>query len=310
MIEASLKTTILLAIIMTVVAMITYLERKLLALIQLRKGPSIVGPVGLFQPIADCVKLLCKQILWPQDVSKFLFCIPPFTSITCTLLCFLFIPFPYFGAILPSQYSLLFVFGLSMLSSFGECLPGLIMPSKYSQYGSYRAITQVLSYELCLALCILNVGILSGGYNFEIIISKQSIWNVVPLPHVFVIFIAAGLAEGNRTPFDTLEAEQELIAGYHTEYSSVLFCVFYINEYTKLLLLSIIGTLLFFGGFNENSVYELCLFFIKVLCLITLVIITRGVLPRYRFNDIIRLFWKRFVPILFVSALILMILLR
>ena len=289
---------------MCVVAFITYLERKTLALLQLRKGPSLAGPFGLLQPVADCIKLLCKQILWPKDVSKLLFIIPPFISVTSSLLIILFIPFPYFGAVISCKYDVLFVLCLSILSSFGECLPGLIINSRYAQYGSYRAITQILSYELCLTLCLINVCIVSGGFDFETIIkSQKSLWHAIPLIHVFFIYVLSSLAEGNRTPFDTLEAEQELIAGYHTEYSGVLFCMFYITEYTNVLLSSLLVAMLFLGGW-ESTQFGILELFIKTGILMMFIIVTRAVLPRYRFNDIIKLFWGVFIPILIASIIV------
>ena len=299
-----IKTFFLLAVIMTVVAFITYVERKTLALLQLRKGPSVAGPFGLFQPIADCIKLLCKQILWPKGVSKIAFAIPPIISVTCALLITLFIPFPYFGSVIDTQCSVLYVLCLSLFSSFGECLPGLLVNSKYAQYGSYRAIIQVLSYELCLTLCVINVCFISKSFDFSVIAEKQNLWNVIPLCHVFVIYLLASLASSNRTPFDTLEAEQELIAGYHTEYSGVLFCIFYITEYTNILLYSLLISLLFLGGWHMNSALGFIELFVKTSLTLLFIIVTRAVLPRYRFNDIIKLFWGIFIPVLVVSIIV------
>ena len=298
----AIVTTITLAIILTIVAMITYVERKLLAAVQLRKGPSIVGPLGLFQPIADCVKLLCKQIIWSKDTSKILFCLPPFISILFTLICFLYVPLPFIGSIIKCEYSAIIVVCLSTLSAFGECLPGLISNSQYQRYGAYRAMKQIMSYELCIVLCVLNVCLISDSYDLSIIAEKT---NLFVLPHIFIIYIAASLAEGNRTPFDVLEAEQELIAGYHTDYSGILFGVFYINEYANILLSSLLTSTLFFSV-NCNSVIGICSYAIYAMFILFFIIITRAVLPRYRFNDIIILFWYKFIPILFVSMLFLM----
>ena len=185
-----LRTIALVVTLMCIVAMITYIERKILAALQLRKGPSIVGPLGLLQPIADCIKLLCKQIIWPEGTSRLLFCLPPLVSITFTLLTILFIPFPIFGAMITCDYSIIYVAALSMFASFGECLPGIILKSQYAAYGARRAIMQVMSYELCLVLCLLNVCILSGYFDFNsIITSQKNGWNAFLLFHVFAIFI-------------------------------------------------------------------------------------------------------------------------
>ena len=289
---------------MSVVAMITYIERKTLALLQLRKGPSVAGPLGLFQPIADCIKLLCKQILWPEGVSKIVFILPPFISVASTLLIILFIPLPYFGAIISCKYSVIFVVCLSLFASFGECLPGLVINSKYAQYGSYRAIIQTLSYELCLTLCLINIFIMADSFDFESIMSSQSkIWYIVPLFHVFCIYVLSSLAAGNRTPFDILEAEQELIAGYHTEYSGVLFCMFYITEYTNILLSSLLISMLFLGGW-QISLFGFIELTLKTSIVMMFIIVTRAVLPRYRFNDIIKLFWGIFIPVLIASIIL------
>lgn len=297
-----IQTTALLVVVMFIVAMITYIERKILAALQLRKGPSIVGPFGVLQPLADCIKLLCKQIIWPEETSKLLFCVPTFISITFTLLIILFIPFPIFGAIINCDYSIIFIAALSMIASLGECLPGVILKSQYAIYGARRAIIQVMSYELCLVLCLLNIGVLSDGFDFQCIMKSQSnIWNIVPLCHVFIIFLAVAFAESNRTPFDTLEAEQELIAGYHTEYSGVLFCVFYITEYTNIFVSSLLISIMFLGGW-ENDLYGIVQCICKTMFIVCFIIITRAVLPRYRFYDIIVLFWKHCIPILVISA--------
>lgn len=296
--NSAIVTTITLAIILMIVAMITYVERKLLAAVQLRKGPSIVGPLGLFQPIADCIKLLCKQIIWPKEVSPILFCLPPFLSILFTLICFLYVPLPFIGAMVKCEYSAIIVVCLSTLSAFGECLPGLISNSQYQKYGAYRAMKQIMSYELCIILCVLNVCLISDSYDLCVIAEKT---NVLFLFHVFVIYVAASLAEGNRTPFDVLEAEQELIAGYHTDYSGILFGVFYINEYANILLSSLLISAMFFGVYGSISIYISC-----TLLMMFFIIITRAVLPRYSFNDVIKLFWFKLIPVLFLSILFIM----
>lgn len=297
----AITTIVTLAVIMISVAMITYVERKLLAAFQLRKGPSIVGPIGLFQPIADCVKLLCKQIIWPKNISKTIFCLPPFISILFTLVCFLYVPIPFVGAIIKCDYSAIIVVCLSTLSALGECLPGLISDSKYQKYGAYRAMMQILSYELCIVLCVINVCIVSDSYDLSAIMENNNLL----LIHVLVIYIASSLAEGNRTPFDVLEAEQELIAGYHTEYSGILFCIFYINEYANILLSSLLTSAMFFK-LNTVTLVGNCSYIFCTILMIFFIIITRAVLPRYSFNDVIKLFWKRLIPILLLSVLIIM----
>lgn len=292
-----------------VVALITYVERKVLASLQLRRGPSVVGPCGILQPIADCIKLLCKQILWPKDTNQYVFCIPPLISIFCTLVCFLFVPLPFSDSIIRCDYSIIIVLCISSFATFGEILPGLISSSKYQSYGARRAIEQVMSYELCLLMSAINIGIYADGFDFKSVIKNQeTVWHIIPLIHIFVIYTIASFASANRTPFDTLEAEQELIAGYHTEYSSSLFCVFYINEYANILLVSILISVFFLGGVSDfSSLFQNLIFIMKIFLVALFIIITRGVLPRYRFNDIMKLFWGVLFPVLFVSSIFLIL---
>lgn len=303
-----LKVVFLLLVIVTIVGTTTYIERKVLALVQLRKGPNTVGWHGVLQPIADCFKLLNKQVLWPKLSDKFLFVLSPFITILFPLLAVCFLPILEPVGLIQNEYSLLIVLALSMFGSLGECIPGLIVDSTYQRYGAFRAIVQIVSYEICLGLCLLNVGLVAGGFSFEkVVFAQQNCWLCFLLPHVLIAYMIASFAECNRTPFDTLEAEQELIAGYHTEYSSVLFCVFYVSEYTNIFLASLLISILFLGGgqpiFGVDFVPWCVMLFGKAMAVMLFILGTRAVLPRYKFYKIITLFWVVIMPILLLSAL-------
>lgn len=309
-----LKVVFLLFVVVTIVGAMTYIERKVLALVQLRKGPNTVGWHGVLQPIADCFKLLNKQVLWPKLSDRFLFALSPFITILFPLLAVCFLPILEPVGLIQNEYSLLIVLALSMFGSLGECLPGLIVDSTYQRYGAFRAIIQIVSYEICLGVCLLNVGLVASGFSFEkIIFAQQNCWMGFLLPHVLLAYTIASFAKCNRTPFDTLEAEQELIAGYHTEYSSVLFCIFYVSEYTNIFLSSLLITILFLGGgqpiFGLDFIQWSVMLMGKAMAVMLLILGTRAVLPRYKFYKIITLFWIIIIPILFLSVLGLIIIL-
>lgn len=291
--------------VMCAVAFITYLERKILALFQLRKGPNTCGWNGILQPIADCIKLLNKQVLFPEKTDKILFVIAPLIPVFFQMMVFCLLPILDNVPLFQSKYSLLIVMALSLMASFGECMSGLTVNSAYQKLGACRAIIQVFSYELCFCLCILHVALVCNSFDISIVANNQAIWNICKLPHIFIIYILIALAMCNRTPFDTLEAEQELIAGYNTEYSSILFCLFYISEYTNLLLVSLIGAILFLGGINtiDNTLMSHFILLVKTGAISVFMIFIRAVLPRFRFYSIIKIFWFYLMPILFLSAI-------
>ncbi len=293
--------------IMLVVAFVTYLERKILALFQLRKGPNVCGWNGILQPVADCIKLLNKQILFPNKADKILFVIAPLIPIIFQMMTFCLLPIFNKTPLFESEYSLLIIMVFSLIASFGECLSGLTVDSVYQKLGSCRAIIQVFSYELCFCLCLLNIALADNSFDISVIANKQEIWNIFKLPHIFIIYICVTLAMCNRTPFDTLEAEQELIAGYHTEYSSILFCLFYISEYTNLCLVSFIGAILFLGGIDTISNSYLIgsmVLLVKTFVILISMIFVRAALPRFRFYNILRGFWFYLIPILFLSVIV------
>ncbi len=289
-----IKAIILLSILMLITAMFTYLERKILAAVQLRLGPNVVGYRGLLQPFADGIKLLCKQILFPKRVNKILFVAIPIWTLTCSLLIWMFIPFGVSEPLIQHDFSLMIILGLQALAAFGTCMAGLISQTYFSKLGALRNIAQTMSVKICVLLCFICLGLFFNTLDInQIAHADFSVWM---LPIAFVYFCCC-LAEDNRTPFDTLEAEQELVAGYHTEYSSILFGFFYISEYLNILLSSVMISLLFFGGYHfpflPDSVVWLA---IKTLLVASLVFLTRATLPRYTFRQIMRIFWRVLSP--------------
>ena len=289
-----IKAIILLSVLMLITAMFTYFERKILAAVQLRLGPNVVGYRGLLQPFADGIKLLCKQILFPKRVNKILFIATPIWTLTCSLSVWLFVPTHIMGPLMRNEFSLLIIVGLQALAAFGTCMAGLISQTYFSKLGALRNIAQTMSVKICSLLCLICIGLFWNSFDLEKIAEYHfSIWM---LPIAFVYFCCC-LAEDNRTPFDTLEAEQELVAGYHTEYSSILFGFFYISEYLNILLSSVMISLLFFGGYHfpflPDSVIWLA---IKTLLIASLIFLTRATLPRYTFRQIMRIFWRGLSP--------------
>ncbi len=289
-----LKLIILLGILMLITAMFTYLERKILASVQLRLGPNVVGYHGILQPFADGIKLLCKQILFPKRVNKILFIAAPIWTLTCSLTIWLFIPLHIVEPLMQHDFSLLIIIGLQALAAFGTCIAGLISQTYFSKLGALRNIAQTMSVKICSLLCAICVGLFNNSFDIAKIADNHfSAW-LLPIAY---IYFCCCLAEDNRTPFDTLEAEQELVAGYHTEYSSILFGFFYISEYLNILCSSVMISLLFLGGYHflflSDSVIWLA---IKILLVASLVFLTRATLPRYTFRQIMQIFWLILSP--------------
>jgi NADH-quinone oxidoreductase subunit H len=309
-----------------------WLERKLSARIQDRIGPNRVGPFGLFQSVADGMKFVLKEDVIPATADKALFVIAPTISVFTTMLAFSVVPFGPkpnqpgafpFGIAPNLDIGILFVFAVTSLAVYGVILGGWASNNKYSALGSLRSSAQVISYEIPLGLSVLGVGLLAGSFNLETVIGKQAVgfwsWNIWFQPLAWLIFFASGLAESNRLPFDLPECEQELVGGYHTEYSALKFAMFFLAEYTHVVTISFLTVIMFFGGWHFPWIAEqgstswiataakVLVLVAKVGAVIMFIMIIRWTIPRFRFDQLMALTWKVFIPLSLANLLGMMI---
>lgn len=288
----------LLSVLLGITTMLIWYERRLLAGFQDRLGPNRVGPFGLLQPIADVLKLLGKEDWIPPFADRLVFVLAPSIVVVTVLLAFAVVPFTPEIVIANLNVGLLFVLGMFSLGVYSVALAGWASNNKYSLIGSMRAAAQLISYELPLGLSLMGVVLLAGSFQLSAIVEAQrSLWFIVLQPLGFVIFMIAGLAEARRLPFDLPEAENELVAGYHTEYSSMKFALFFMGEYLDLTLISSLVAVLFLGGWHGPLLPPLFWFAIKVGVLISVFIWVRSILPRYRFDQLMGLGWKVLLPL-------------
>ncbi len=303
--------SIILPLILTV-AYLTYAERKIIGAMQLRIGPNMVGPFGLLQPIADALKLLHKETIIPFASNKILFILAPILTFGFSLAAWAVIPFDDGVVIADINIGILYLFAVSSLAVYGIILAGWASNSKYAFLGSLRSAAQMISYEVSIGLIIITVLIKVGSLNISAIIEAQrDTWFILTLFPMWVIFFISSLAEANRTPFDLPEAEAELVAGYHVEYSSFSFALFFLGEYANMILLSAMNAILFFGGWNPPFNIPIFLmvpgyiwFALKISFFLFLFIWVRASLPRYRYDQLMRLGWKVFLPISLVAVII------
>ncbi len=287
------------------VAYLTLMERKVIAAMQLRKGPNVVGPFGLLQPIADGVKLMFKEVIIPDNANKILFLLAPIITFVLALIGWAVIPFSEKFVIANINVGITYLLATSSLGVYGIIISGWASNSKYAFLGAIRSSAQMISYEVSIGLIIISVVLCAGSMNLsEIVLSQKNHWFALPMFPMFVIFFISGLAETNRLPFDLPEAESELVAGYNVEYSSMPFSMFFLGEYANMILISSFGVILFLGGWlppidNEffNAIPGLIWFLSKVFFLLFCMIWVRGTLPRYRYDQLMRLGWKVFLPI-------------
>lgn len=289
--------------ILLAVAFLTLLERKLLASVQLRRGPAIVGLFGLLQPMADGLKLFVKEVIIPSQASQLVFILAPLITFSISLITWSIIPFGYGIVFSDLDLGLLFFFAISSLSVYGIIIAGWSSNSKYAFLGSLRSAAQMISYEVSIGLIIINLILFVGSLNLtKIVIAQEKIWFLIPFSPIFLLFIISGLAETNRPPFDLPEAEAELVAGYIVEYSAVSFALFFIGEYSNIILNSTFSALLFFGGWNFPfnfqilPIVSISLLF-KILIMLFFFVLVRAALPRYRYDQLMQLGWKFFLPI-------------
>lgn len=304
---AAVKSAIVLVLLLTTFAYMTLLERRLLGKFQLRVGPNRVGPFGLLQPLADGIKLIFKENFVPTHVDRVIYWVAPAISMVTALFVYAVIPFgdtiTVFGRQIPLYLAsvnvgILLILGASSVGVYGIILGGWSADNKYSLLGSLRSSAQLISYELALGLAVIAVVISAGSLNLiDIVGAQRRMWFVATQPLGFLIFLIAAVAETNRSPFDLPEAEQELIAGYQTEYGGFKFAMFYFAEYIGVVTMSALITTLFFGGWNGPLLPPLLWFVLKLLSFIFLFIWLRATLPRVRHDQLMAFGWKVLVPL-------------
>ena len=291
--------------LMLFIAYLTYFERKVIGSIQLRKGPNVVGPFGLLQPIADGIKLLTKETIIPTSSNKLIFLFSPILTFTLALIAWAVIPIDYEIVLSNINVGILYIFAISSLGVYGIIMAGWSSNSRYAFLGALRSAAQMVSYEVSIGLIIINILLTVGSLNLtEIVLAQESMWFFIPHFPVFIIFFISTLAETNRAPFDLPEAEAELVAGYNVEYSSLAFGLFFLGEYGNMILMSSLTTILFLGGWFPpfdivffNIIPGFIWFFLKVCVILFFFVWIRATLPRYRYDQLMRLGWKVFLPI-------------
>ena len=299
------KILFLLVPVLVSVAMIVWLDRRVWAFVQKRRGPNVVGPFGLFQSLADALKYIFKEIIIPATSNKIIFILAPVVTMTLALIAWAVIPFSESFVLANINVGILYLFAVSSLGVYGIIMGGWASNSKYPFLGSIRSAAQMVSYEVSIGVIIINVLLCVGSLNLnDIVIAQQNMWFVIPLFPMFVIFFISALAETNRPPFDLPEAEAELVAGYQTEYSGMMYAMFWLGEYANILLMCAMGAILFLGGWmSPIDVYPFTLvpgalwLILKILLLFILFALVKAIVPRYRYDQLMRLGWKVFLPL-------------
>jgi NADH-quinone oxidoreductase subunit H len=297
------KILIIIVPLLISVAYFTLAERKILGAIQRRKGPNVVGVYGLLQPLSDGLKLFVKESLFPSSGDRFLFLISPLLTFIVSLLGYAIIPFDEYSLLVELDAGFLYLFAVSSLGVYGVILSGWSSNSKYAFLGALRSTAQMISYEVSIGFILLTCILCCGSLDLQVVIaSQQEVWFVFPFFPLFIIFFISALAETNRHPFDLPEAEAELVSGYNVEYSAMGFALFSLGEYANMLMMSSINTILFFGGWLSPSLYFCFLpgsfwFGVKISFFVVLFIWMRAALPRYRYDQLMNLGWKIFLPI-------------
>jgi NADH-quinone oxidoreductase subunit H len=287
------------------VAYLTYAERKVLAAMQLRRGPNVVGPFGLLQPIADWLKLLSKETILPSGANRAVFLMAPMLTFILALVGWAVIPFGEGIVLADINVGILYLFAISSLGVYGVIMAGWASNSKYAFLGAMRSAAQMVSYEVSIGFVIITVLLCVGSLNLtDIVLAQRNLWFCVPLLPMFVIFFISGLAETNRLPFDLPEGESEIVAGFMVEYSSMSFALFFLGEYANMILVSAMTAILFMGGWLPpfdiapfNWIPGPIWFALKIAFLLFVFLWVRGTFPRYRYDQLMRLGWKVFLPI-------------
>ncbi|HWF59522.1 MAG TPA: NADH-quinone oxidoreductase subunit NuoH [Nitrospira sp.] len=291
-----------LTMVVTLSALLIWLERRLLGFWQERYGPNRVGPFGLLQVVADMIKIFMKEDWVPPFADKAVFVIAPAVIIVTVLMSFAVVPFTPSIVVADLNVGLLFFLAMSSLSAYSVVLAGWASNNKYSLLGGLRASAQMLSYEVFMGLSLMGVVMLTGSFNLgDIVEAQRDLWFCIPQILGFIIFLIAGLAETKRIPFDIPEAEAELVAGFHTEYSGMKFGMFFVGEYLGIILISAMITVLFFGGWQGPWLPPAVWFWIKTFLFICLFILLRAALPRLRFDQLMTFGWKVMLPLALVN---------
>ena len=299
------KILFLLVPVLVSVAMIVWLDRRIWAFVQKRQGPNVVGPFGLLQSLADALKYIFKEVIIPSSSNKVIFIIAPIVTMTLALISWAVIPFSATQVLADINVGILYLFAVSSLGVYGIIMGGWASNSKYPFLGAIRSAAQMVSYEVSIGVIIINVLLCVGSLNLnDIVMAQENLWFVVPLFPMFVIFFISALAETNRPPFDLPEAEAELVAGYQTEYSGMMYAMFWLGEYANILLMCAMGSVLFLGGwlspidlFPFNVIPGAIWLILKILLLFILFALVKAIVPRYRYDQLMRLGWKIFLPL-------------
>ncbi len=299
------KILFLLVPVLVSVAMIVWLDRRVWAFVQKRQGPNVVGPFGLLQSLADALKYIFKEIIIPASSNKVIFILAPIITMTLALIAWAVIPFSESQVLANINVGILYIFAVSSLGVYGIIMGGWASNSKYPFLGSIRSAAQMVSYEVSIGIIIINVLLCVGSLNLnDIVLAQQNIWFIIPLFPMFVIYFISALAETNRPPFDLPEAEAELVAGYQTEYSGMMYAMFWLGEYANILLMCALGAILFLGGWLSpidlypfNLIPGALWLIFKILLLFILFALVKAIVPRYRYDQLMRLGWKIFLPL-------------
>ena len=299
------KILFLLIPVLVSVAMIVWLDRRIWAFVQKRQGPNVVGPFGLLQSLADALKYMFKEVIIPSSSNKVIFILAPIVTMTLALISWAVIPFSATQVLADINVGVLYLFAVSSLGVYGIIMGGWASNSKYPFLGAIRSAAQMISYEVSIGVIIINVLLCVGSLNLnDIVLAQESMWFIIPLFPMFVIFFISALAETNRPPFDLPEAEAELVAGYQTEYSGMMYAMFWLGEYANILLMCAMGSVLFLGGWlSPIEIYPFNLIpgaiwlVFKILFLFILFALVKAIVPRYRYDKLMRLGWKIFLPL-------------
>ena len=299
------KILFLLVPVLVSVAMVVWLDRRIWAFVQKRQGPNVVGPFGLLQSLADALKYMFKEVIIPASSNKTIFILAPIITMTLALISWAVIPFSATQVLADINVGILYLFAVSSLGVYGIIMGGWASNSKYPFLGAIRSAAQMVSYEVSIGVVIINVLLCVGSLNLnDIVMAQENLWFVIPLFPMFVIFFISALAETNRPPFDLPEAEAELVAGYQTEYSGMMYAMFWLGEYANILLMCAMGAILFLGGWlSPIEIYPFTLIpgaiwlIFKILFLFILFALVKAIVPRYRYDQLMRLGWKIFLPL-------------
>ena len=300
-----LKIFALITPVLITVALIVWIDRRVWGLVQLRRGPNVVGPFGTLQSLADALKFIFKEVIIPAGANKVIFILAPIVTMSLALLAWAVIPFSENLYVTNINVGILYLFAVSSLGVYGIIMAGWASNSKYPFLGALRSAAQMVSYEVSIGFIIVTVLLCVGSLNLvDIVLAQKQIWFAIPLFPMFVIFFISSLAETNRPPFDLPEAEAELVAGYQTEYSGMMYALFWLGEYANILLMCAMGSILFLGGWLSpldispfNLIPEPIWLIIKIILLFFLFAIIKAIVPRYRYDQLMRLGWKVFLPI-------------